>query len=374
MLSSNRSKQSKIQRWRHNGDDEAIEMGAVSTIACFFLLWSMGASLATSYIMVHNPECLVVPGSSSASMGDHAESATMPKELSSIPTSDDDACTDAQLARIKKQLPPENCFGSSWTQQCSFTKATRGCQDPFWMRQVYASLLMKQFHVVLVGFGNQPESFVGELLQTGSHNPTIYDAAKFQALIHRTNNDNCQFKAVTISAEPNTVQILLIPSNNDNRQHREGWITAQTNLGWPADTIQLLPATTPSSAMENNNESVHYMKIGPQGKDYETIMEMNHHNYLDRIWYLEFEYNWSGAWASQSLDQLTRLLEKTHACYWSGTSGNLWRITHCWLDHYQQHSWARITCVNTKVPETKPIHEAMEQLFAATLKKDLRFA
>jgi hypothetical protein len=65
--------------------------------------------------------------------------------------------------------------------------------------------------------------------------------------------------------------------------------------------------------------------------------------------------------------------KKGFVCYWHGSDGNLWRMTDCWQEHYDRPSWSQIACVSSKHADAKPILEKMEEQFAATLKKDLKF-
>ena len=84
--------------------------------------------------------------------------------------------------------------------------------------------------------------------------------------------------------------------------------------------------------------------------------------------------NWKGGWGKgdfKMLIQETLQKQAGMACYWRGTKGNLWRITDCWQDHYSKNSWAFVVCVNTQIPEAKPIQDKMEEVFHETLKKAL---
>jgi hypothetical protein len=97
---------------------------------------------------------------------------------------------------------------------------------------------------------------------------------------------------------------------------------------------------------------------------------------MNRVRYLEFGFHWMGNWANENLKELvqSRLAQKKgFVCYWHGSDGNLWRMTDCWQEHYDRPSWSQIACVSSKHADAKPILEKMEEQFAATLKKDLKF-
>ena len=57
------------------------------------------------------------------------------------------------------------------------------------------------------------------------------------------------------------------------------------------------------------------------------------------------------------------------SCYWAGFNNTIWRITNCWLDHYEAHFWSNIACVNRNVEHAQDIAKHMEQLFMETLEK-----
>lgn len=81
-----------------------------------------------------------------------------------------------------------------------------------------------------------------------------------------------------------------------------------------------------------------------------------------------------GDWRQDlQLDLFTKVLPgKGFVCYWAGEE-NLWRITDCMQQHYDTLAWSNVACANTRIAETKPLRDKMENLFAATLTKDITF-
>jgi hypothetical protein len=59
-------------------------------------------------------------------------------------------------------------------------------------------------------------------------------------------------------------------------------------------------------------------------------------------------------------------------CYFAGTE-DLWRITDCWQDYYNEKHWGRIVCVSAHHPDVKGLVDRMEQIFNETLKKSQTF-
>lgn len=53
-------------------------------------------------------------------------------------------------------------------------------------------------------------------------------------------------------------------------------------------------------------------------------------------------------------------------CYWAGRGGKLWRISDCWLDHYDElKEWSNVACVNWKRAPT--LAARMEARFLQTI-------
>jgi hypothetical protein len=112
---------------------------------------------------------------------------------------------------------------------------------------------------------------------------------------------------------------------------------------------------------------IDFLSIDVEGYDYEVLLGAP--LTLKRTKYLEFEYNWKGPWATYQLSQIIDRLQTEHRlwCYWAGAHGNLWRITDCWLSHYDTKFWSNVACVNARLPEAAPLAQRMEERFAHTL-------
>jgi len=118
------------------------------------------------------------------------------------------------------------------------------------------------------------------------------------------------------------------------------------------------------------NVSINLLSIDVEGFDMDVLLG-GVDNTLHRVQYLEFEYNWMGSWSEQKLSNLIQLLDKefSFTCYWPGFNNSIWRITGCWLDHYELHYWSNVACVSRKMAEAREISESMEKLFLDTLEK-----
>mmetsp|Transcript_20369 Transcript_20369/g.56670 ORF Transcript_20369/g.56670 Transcript_20369/m.56670 type:complete len:285 (-) Transcript_20369:60-914(-) len=149
----------------------------------------------------------------------------------------------------------------------------------------------------------------------------------------------------------------------------------------------------------NNNKTpprtIHHLSIDVEGFDGDVLLGGGT-DLLQRVEYLEFEYNWMGSWAKQHLWDVVSYLDgsgsgSTHGdfyreatandhdnekeenklsftCYWAGEK-RLWRITDCWMMYYDVHMWSNVACVNRKrVPK---LADKMEAVFRATLDEDI---
>jgi len=116
---------------------------------------------------------------------------------------------------------------------------------------------------------------------------------------------------------------------------------------------------------------INYLSVDVEGNDYDVLLGGERTSVLKRVHYLEFEYNWMGSWKDQSLHQAIDYLDAQFGftCYWAGFNRTLWRITSCWLDHYDHHFWSNVACVNRNAHEVRSMAESMERIFLETLER-----
>lgn len=117
---------------------------------------------------------------------------------------------------------------------------------------------------------------------------------------------------------------------------------------------------------------INYLSVDVEGWDFE-VLRGGSKDALRRVRYLEFEYNWMGPWASRPLSEVVDYLdgEFGFTCYWAGFDDTIWRITGCWLDHYDVHFWSNVACVSRNFREVREVAEDMERLFRDTLARGL---
>jgi len=115
----------------------------------------------------------------------------------------------------------------------------------------------------------------------------------------------------------------------------------------------------------DNEDPINILSIDVEGFDGDVLLGATA-KVLKRVEYLEFEYNWMGAWQDQHLFDIIQMLDETAdlTCYWTGID-QLWRVTDCWMSYFDLHFWSNIGCVNRRlVPD---LAAKMEEWFLRTL-------
>jgi hypothetical protein len=83
------------------------------------------------------------------------------------------------------------------------------------------------------------------------------------------------------------------------------------------------------------------------------------------------EYNWVGPGAKQHLAHAIDLFNsKGFVRYFPDFNGDIWRITDCWQDFYDIHSWSNLACFNDKIPEAAALNR---EDFENAIKKGHRY-
>jgi len=115
---------------------------------------------------------------------------------------------------------------------------------------------------------------------------------------------------------------------------------------------------------------IHILQIDVEGYDNNVLLGAGK-DVLERVEYLEFEYNWMGPWKKQHLyDTIETLDELDFTCYWAGKQ-RLWRITGCWQLYFDIHAWSNVSCANRR--RVPVLANKMEGVFQQTLSKHRGF-
>lgn len=336
------------------------------------------------------------------------------------------ACTDDQLKIVMKQLRPERCVQfrkRPYLQQCSFTEATK-CPDPIWLHEFHRNRSgTPSFLSYFIGCNKAIDAV--NALRMGSHNASV-DVLKWQQQLQKSgttfDKSSCaQFDKrqvdIPINTEVNDAQVHCIEpmtktfAELNRTKHDLAWgdelvlvhgafssnpgnltvsrldgsqtagtenldINEISNVCSDQKTVQpdvcmSIPIMTIDEYhRQHDHDKVHYVSIDVEGFD-AKVLRGGMKTLRNHVQYVEFEYNWKGPWAETSLSSVLSSLERIgFTCYWPGTNGNIWRITGCWLEHYDIRFWSNVACVNENDKDAAPLLARMEELFLQTLQKD----
>lgn len=143
-----------------------------------------------------------------------------------------------------------------------------------------------------------------------------------------------------------------------------------------ANRCQAVPVMSLSDYMNKYVDSkpallkpINILSIDTEGFDYEVLFGATN-DILRRVEYLEFEYHSVGVWKDHNLSDAVEMLDTNgFTCYWAGMD-RLWRITDCWISHYDAHVWSNVACVNRSVMK---LASKMEEIFERTLMEDIEW-
>lgn len=342
------------------------------------------------------------------------------------------SCSVEQLKRVMQQLPPEPCIETirnPWNQKCSLTEATK-CPDATWLDDYYRELQEKTtkgplspFLGISIGCNKGFDAI--NTLRMGTFDKSINKNDWKDALqqdgseLHQSvcNQDNTDLFDVLPSSRsqdgtmyciepmPETVQRLKIAANHLDYKGLEVVHAAiskeNSEMFFPTDRIGIenvgiqsfcngagiteeertkrchrVPVYSLPTFMEKfvssdlNNDvmpTINILSIDVEGYDGDVLLGATK-SILNKVEYLEFEYNWMGSWGKQHLYDIVKMLDEVGmSCYFSGID-KLWRITDCWLPFYDLRYWSNVACVSRQlVPD---LATKMEDTFQRTLRDD----
>lgn len=145
-------------------------------------------------------------------------------------------------------------------------------------------------------------------------------------------------------------------------RHRAGFeafgLGSQTDEG---DAVQVVTVDVLSDRY--GLKSIDILSIDTEGNDMRVIFGAV--RTLPKVKYLEFEYHNVNRWSRSDLQDLIDLLDQfDFDCFWTGNSGQLWRLTGCWHDsYYSQRFWSNVACSNRNEMALHQIMVKHSQMF-----------
>mmetsp|Transcript_17118 Transcript_17118/g.19301 ORF Transcript_17118/g.19301 Transcript_17118/m.19301 type:complete len:446 (+) Transcript_17118:61-1398(+) len=320
-------------------------------------------------------------------------------------------CTAKQRELVLYQLPNNAACSKKGHSGCSFREATTGCQNPILARTFFAntndfkpvsssSSIPIPFTAVIVRWGNN--NIPLDLLRIGSG----FDPKYGMEWGYMYSRNTCLKPITTTIAttkegdQPTRLppQVVVLDWENptssvlhefNKKYHDQELIIEDTiNMnrggeyaGKKDSFTTLIQSKLIVSQQQQQQEQpppsiIHYLDLVGRsgGYDYIILMELLP-ELLQNVRFLHFEYNNKQKWylPSNTLTDLIAHLQ-THGliCYWSGdeqTQYGLWRITDCFLDHYDRKNWARIQCVSGVHADVQELAAQMETQFLTTLQR-----
>jgi hypothetical protein len=349
------------------------------------------SSAASGASPLRNPNGNNAATTTSATTAAAAAAAATPTEPSAYPPS----CTPELTRKVLTTLPGDRCFSEPWTQQCSFTVRTRGCQNPQTMREYYTSSEFQStttnFVGIVVGWRDDDEPL--DMLYVGS-SPKQMDTSKFDSLMNQWNTkvpgsktNSCRQPVKKDAVETSTIgrTRILVIERESYKYQRLQQLRSDLSLSDPSpelvvdntDVGQFSAADTFTRIVQtklgiDENQPIHYVNLIGSAASY-PILSKQLDGFLKRIRYLTFEYNWKDDWGSDFAGLspiIKKLKDNGLVCYFAGDSTynfKLWRITDCWLSHYSNKNWSRIACVNVLHNDVKGLATQMEQKFMSSI-------
>jgi FkbM family methyltransferase len=112
---------------------------------------------------------------------------------------------------------------------------------------------------------------------------------------------------------------------------------------------------------------IDFLSVDVEGYDMPVLLGAQ--QTLRKVKYLEFEYHEAGVWKHHKLSTAIWMLKEEYGfvCYWAGND-KLWRITDCWLGHYDRSkTWSNVACVSTTLAPL--LLDRMEDQFQSTMRE-----
>jgi FkbM family methyltransferase len=327
-------------------------------------------------------------------------------------------CSKDDFDIIRYQLPAHDCLYSDFANACSISYATR-CPDPFWFRDQYrngASLVATdQSHrpiAISVGCnkGTDAVNTLGLISGSSKYNVSIWNDVfmdtrktkpgpcdQLQKPVEEFRSNRAFDNAIVHCIEAMPVTGARLTETARKLGWQDHFIVTTLAIA-DTDGVALFPNVedeigveylglgdcyidktrhlceeVPLARLDNfaaqhvdRNSLIEFLSIDAEGYDFEVLVGAT--KTLQRSKYLEFEYHESGAWQHHLLSTAIAMLKDLNfVCYWAGSYGHLWRITDCWIDLYQSHSWSNVACVNVGLVGTEALAARMEEDFQKTL-------
>lgn len=245
-------------------------------------------------------------------------------------------CSADELAKVKSSgMDGSGCSGKPFAQGCSTSKMTK-TKDNTWIEGFLDEVV--EMRKDGKGGGAAKATFVAALVGN--------DCAKLSKILRGPKD-----APESLAKWPWLWCSEPYESAETTKWGKVGQAVTGSNLDEMMVSRELREAIKDAVLIGNGDEGANVAKGGM--------------NTMARTRYLEFDYDWKGAWESQSMkDVIDKLDAAGHTCYWAGP-GKLWRLTGCWQEHYNYKTWSHLACAHRVL--APKLAERMEGVFKTTI-------
>ena len=354
------------------------------------LLWLAAGAAVILFVSTERGEH-VQPGSGGVSPQEVASTVQASAEVASTTTTASapgggygfpDKCTTEQLDLVKKQLPSEPLGHRPW-RDASFSIATVRSgyvYNPILMREFYASdafslnTNVHSFFGVSIGWGSNDIPI--DALAIGSRDPK-YQTKPWNDKLGKTANQVLPPVTIDSASGKRPARFLVLESVQKDpsiQSLKEAFKYTDDELvvstGGVASLYSNMPAVNGKVAPDQPIHYINMFRARPT-----TVEQLLRTPFMKQTRFLHFQYDKD--WGNGTLSKLLGKLRKEGlVCYFPGKKEidyGMWRITDCFLDHFDQPHWADISCVNVQHDDVKVLAEKMEKKFLETIQKSHTF-
>lgn len=258
-------------------------------------------------------------------------------------------CAADVLERVKKSgMDGTGCSGQPYTQACSISVLTRGTV-PSWLDGY-----VEELRDLRTGTMGEEATFVGAVLGALGGTLTKCDAVENEmrlAAPAQTSSDAAKAAVTHLLSKPK-----LFCHNPESNEVTKKWGLVDGAV----DLANLDKHLQDAGVHEHVKDAV-FIAGGES-----TVQAIAGGMVtLARTRYVEFDYDWKGAWGKADLKSIIDGLDTIgHTCYWAGNE-KLWRVTGCWQEFYGYRSWSHLACSNRNL--APKLAGRMEKMFEATI-------
>jgi hypothetical protein len=162
------------------------------------------------------------------------------------------------------------------------------------------------------------------------------------------------------------INSTVMKDHNDNHNNNIIDLEQEECEVVPMYTVDTYVRTFVKEMNASSDTLIDFLSVDVEGFDWVVLGLGGADHTLPRVKYLEFEYHKVGVWPQYNLSEAVNSLHDIYGfvCYYAAQA-QLWRLTRCFQDYFNEHRWSNVACVNPRLNPTLAVR--MEQLFQSQL-------